>query len=258
MQSDLIAAEREAKMPKAIVLLLAWLLHQPVWAEKTLLFYSEAGQRPFSYEENGLPKGLYIDSLQRILKTLPAYRVEIRFAPWARALEEVKSGNAAAIVGVYHRPDERPFLLHSKPIFAEEVAVHCNRDAVAGRQFSQYPEDFAGLRFGNQRAYLAPGPRFFEMARAGQLTLVEGIEFHDLVKKMLVGEIDCVVNPSIVINEALVTLEARGLPERMRAKSKRIMTVKTESVHLGFSRKYEEKHPELARFRELFDQGLSR
>lgn len=211
-----------------------------------------------SYEENGQPKGFYIDALRRTLKGLPAYQVEIRFAPWARAVEEVKSGNAAAIIGVYYRPEERPFLLHSKAIFEEEVAVHCNRDAVAHRQFKHFPDDFAGLRFGNQRAYLAPGPRFFEMARAGQLTLVEGVEFHDLVKKMLVGEIDCVVNPSIVINEALVTLEARGLPERMRAKSKRIMTVKTESVHLGFSRKYEEKHPELARFRELFDQGLSR
>jgi len=239
------------------LLLLACLSCQPAWAQKTLLFYSEAGQRPFSYEENGTPKGFYVDSLQRIMKTLPAYRVEIRFVPWARAIEEVKSGNAAGILGVYHRPDERPFLNHSKPIFQEEVAVHCNRDTVAGREFVRYPDDFAGLRFGNQRAYLAAGPEFFAMARARQIQIVEGIEFHDLVKKMLVGEIDCVVNPSIVINEALVTLEARGLPERMRAKSKRIMTVKTESVHVGFSKKYEEKNPELAQFRQLFDRAAA-
>ena len=236
--------------------LLLGALFQPAWAQTVLPFYAETGQRPFSYEENGLPRGYYFDNFQRILKTLPAYRAEIRFAPWARALEEAKNGNAAAVIGVYLRPDERPFLNHSKAIFQEEVAVHCNRETVAGREFTTFPEDFAGLRFGNQRAYLTPGPRFFELVRAGRITLVEGIEFHDLVKKMLVGDIDCVVNPSVVINEALVTLEARGLPERMRARSKRVLTVRTESVHIGFSKKYEEKHPELARFRQLFDQAL--
>ncbi len=120
--------------------------------------------------------------------------------------------------------------------------MHCNRDSIEGRSFHRYPDDFAGLKFGNQRAYLAPGPRFFQLAREGKIQLVEGHEFHDLVKKMLVQEIDCVVNPTVVINEALVTLEAQGIPERMRYKSRRAMTIKTETVHVGFSKKYEESH----------------
>jgi polar amino acid transport system substrate-binding protein len=227
----------------------------PAQAQTTIVLYSEAGQRPQSYEENGIPKGAYIDNINRVLKRIPDFKVQIRFAPWARVVEEARNGNSAGVLGVYYRPRERPFLNHSRPFHSEEVAVHCNRDSIEGRSFHRYPDDFAGLKFGNQRAYLAPGPRFFQLAREGKIQLVEGHEFHDLVKKMLVQEIDCVVNPTVVINEALVTLEAQGIPERMRYKSRRAMTIKTETVHVGFSKKYEESHPELARFRQLFDQA---
>ncbi|MBY4730619.1 substrate-binding periplasmic protein [Cupriavidus pauculus] len=225
-------------------------------APTTIVLYSEAGQRPLSYEENGVPRGAYIDSVMRVLKRMPPeYKVEIRFASWARTVEEARNGNSAGILGVYYRPESRPFLNHSKAFYAEEVAVHCNRDAIEGRALKTYPEDFAGLRFGNQRGYLAPGPRFFEMAREGRIEVVEGHEFQDLVKKMLVREIDCVVNPSVVINEALTALEAQGLPERMRYKSRRVMTIKTETVHIGFSKQYEVLHPELATFRMLFNRA---
>ncbi len=227
-----------------------------VLAQTTIVLYSEAGQRPQSYEENGVPRGAYIESLMRVVKRIPGYKVEVRFASWARVVEEARNGNSAGIVGVYYRPGERPFLNHSKAFYAEEVAVHCNRDSIQGRTFKTYPDDFIGLKFGNQRGYLAPGPRFFQLARTGKIEVIEGHEFQDLVKKMLVGEIDCVVNPSAVLNEALVALEAQGLPERMRYKSRRVLTVKTETVHIGFSKPYEVLHPELARFRQLFNKAV--
>lgn len=225
-------------------------------AQTTIVLYSEAGQRPQSYEENGVPRGAYIESLMRVVKRIPGYKVEVRFASWARVVEEARNGNSAGILGVYYRPGDRPFLNHSKAFYAEEVAVHCNRDSIRGRTFKTYPDDFIGLKFGNQRGYLAPGPRFFELARTGKIEVVEGHEFQDLVKKMLVGEIDCVVNPSVVLNEALVALEAQGLPERMRYKSRRVLTIKTETVHIGFSKPYEVLHPELARFRQLFNKAV--
>lgn len=231
------------------------LIAQNSLAQTPITIYSEAGQRPFSYEEDGLPKGAYVENFMRVLKKIPGYEVQIRFASWARTVEEAKNGNSAGVLGVYYRPDERPFLNHSKAIFEEVVAVHCNRDSVENRQLKKYPDDFSGLKFGNQRGYLAPGPAFFEFARQGKITVIEGLEFAGLVKKMLVGEIDCVVNPSQVLDEALNTLESRGLPERMRYKSKRIMTIKTESVHVGFSKKYEELHPEFKKFRLLFDKA---
>lgn len=224
-------------------------------AQIPVVLYSESGQRPLSYEENGMPKGAYIESLNRVLKRLPEYKVQIRFAPWARAVEEARNGNSAGVLGVYYRPGERPYLNHSRPFYTEDVAVHCNRDSIEGRQLQAWPDDFVGLRFGNQRGYLAPGLRFFQLAGEGKIEIVEGHEFHDLVKRMLVREVDCVVNPSVVINEALVTLEAQGIPERMRYKSRRVMTIKSETVHIGFSKKYEEAHPEQARFRHLFDKA---
>lgn len=227
-------------------------------AQTKFVIYSEAGQRPFSYEENGVAKGFYVENLQRVLKKMPNYEVQIKFASWARAVEEARAGNSAGVLGVYYRPNERPFLNHSAAIFEEEVAVHCNRDKVENKKLETYPDDFAGLSFGNQRGYLAPGPAFFEMVKQGKITVVDGVEFAGLVKKMLVGELDCVINPSIVLNESLVALESKDLPERMRYKSKRIMAIKTESVHVGFSKKYEEGHPEFLKFRQLFDQAAGK
>ena len=60
-------------------------------AETTLVLYSEAGQRPLSFEENGMPKGAYIENLNRILKRIPDFEV----APDATL--EVKVGAAAMI-----------------------------------------------------------------------------------------------------------------------------------------------------------------
>lgn len=244
--------ERDAMKTRIAALVI--LLATPCFASDIpIIIYSEAGQRPFSYEENGVPKGAYIENLQRVLKKVPGYNVQIRFASWARALEEARTGNSAGVLGVYYRPSERPFLIHSKGFYKEEVAVYCNREKIAGRTFEAYPDDFVGLRFGNQKGYLAPGPRFFEFAKAGKIAIVEGLEFSGLVKKMLAGEVDCVANPGLVLDEAIKTLESQGLPLHMRQKAKRIMTVQTETVHLGFSRKFEEQYPEIAKFRELFD-----
>lgn len=248
-------ARRQHRLTRTLLLAGLTLAPVPTWALTTLVFYSEQDQKPMSYAENGQAKGLYSEHFLRIANRIPGYRVEIRFASWARALEEARNGNSAGIIGVYYRPQERPFLNHSKPILQEALAVHCNRDTVRQRRFLHFPQDFAGLTFGNQRAYLAPGPAFFAMVRQGRIKVVEGQSFPGLVKKMLVGEIDCVVNPSLVLDQAITTLETQGLPERMRYKSARIMTIKMETVHVGFSKQYEAHHPALRTFRLWFDQA---
>jgi polar amino acid transport system substrate-binding protein len=227
-------------------------------AKTPIVLYSEEGQKPFSYQENAEVKGAYIDSLAKILKKLPDYEVSIKLAPWARAIAEVEHGESAGIIGVYYRPNERPFLNHSKAIYLEEVAVYCNRENIKNRQFKQFPDDFTGMSFGNQKAYLAPGPAFFEFAKQEKIKIVEGIEFPKLVKKMLVGELDCVVNPDLVIQMTLKDLEAAGLPERMQNTSRLVMKTKQETVHIGFSKKYEETHPELKKFRLLFDSMINK
>ncbi|QJQ06340.1 hypothetical protein EJG51_011265 [Undibacterium piscinae] len=48
-------------------------------------------------------------------------------------------------------------------------------------------------------------------------------------------------------------MAAAGLPERMQDKSSLVMKTKQETVHVGFSKKFEELHPELKKFRLLFD-----
>ncbi|MFZ6748878.1 substrate-binding periplasmic protein [Undibacterium sp. Ren11W] len=241
-----------------IVSLLLLLTSHLASAKTSIVLYSEEGQKPFSYQENGAVKGAYVDSLAKILKKLPDYEVKIKLAPWGRAIAEVEHGESAGILGVYYRPDERPFLNHSKAIYLEEVAVYCNREAIKNRQFKQFPDDFAGMSFGNQKAYLAPGAAFFEFAKQGKIKIVEGIEFPNLVKKMLVGELDCVVNPDLVIQMTLKDLAVAGLPERMQDKSSLVMKTKQETVHIGFSKKYEEMHPELKKFRQLFDSVINK
>lgn len=227
-------------------------------AKTLIVLYSEEAQKPFSYQENGKVKGAYVDSLVKVLKKMPDYEVSIKLAPWGRAIAEVEHGDSAGILGVYFRPDERPFLHHSKAIYLEEVAVYCNREAMKHRQFKQFPDDFVGMSFGNQKAYLAPGAAFFEFAKQGKIIIVEGVEFPNLVKKMLVGELDCVVNPDLVIQMTLKDLAAAGLPERMQDKSSLVMKTKQETVHIGFSKKYEETHPELKKFRLLFDSMINK
>ncbi len=48
----------------------------PAQAQTTIVLYSEAGQRPQSYEENGIPKGAYIDNVNRVPKRIPEFKVQ--------------------------------------------------------------------------------------------------------------------------------------------------------------------------------------
>jgi polar amino acid transport system substrate-binding protein len=89
-------------MTRRGVLWLAWLvlLTQPVLAERPLKIVYYHDFRPFSWDENGQAKGLFVDILNEVLVRRLGLNVVHECYPWQRAQEMVEKGLADAFCTV--------------------------------------------------------------------------------------------------------------------------------------------------------------
>ena len=70
--------------------------------------------------------------------TKVGYKVTIRFAPWARAVKLVESGEADAVIGAYFTEERAIFGLYSHPLFT-------SRDILLVRKDSRVPKTINNL-----------------------------------------------------------------------------------------------------------------
>ena len=66
---------------------------------------------PYSYEQDGIAKGLHIDIVTRALENL-GYAYKSTPLPWKRCLESVKTGKFDAIVSSSFRPERAQYLYY--------------------------------------------------------------------------------------------------------------------------------------------------
>jgi len=174
---------------------------------------------------DGKPQGLYADIVSELDELLPSIDIRLEAAHWNRAKYLVSSGHRTGLVGTYYRPLDRPYLVtYSTPIWTEETAVFC-RKGVAKPGWV-YPTDYAGLRFGNNEGFKSPGPEFFAMVDAGQITLEEA-PLPDNLRKLENNRIDCYVQ-DVAVTEAEI---AKAGYENIE----RIKVLTSEPVHIGFT-----------------------
>ena len=169
---------------------------------ETVTIVQDASYPPYMMETASGPRGIYAKIMIEADKRLPSYQFDLKALPWSRAVHFVSSGRANALLGTYYRPKERPWLKHySAALMYESVYVYC-REGVARRDWV-YPDDFAGLVFGNNSGFSTPGTAFFEMVARGEIYLSEE-QTTDLNLKLLhYGRADCYVQDKAVVDPVL-------------------------------------------------------
>jgi polar amino acid transport system substrate-binding protein len=169
-----------------------------------LVLAGDDSHPPYSWQENGQPKGLYVELLQLALQQLPGQTVRWEMEPWRRALRRAELGQAHALFPPHRFGAERPFLGRYVPLIGDEQpVVVCQLERLQARTRTRWPEDFGDLRFGLSAGVLMGGDAFWAAVNRGDIRAeaVGSIQLN--LRKLMARRSDCHINTRYSINWAL-------------------------------------------------------
>jgi len=191
---------------------------------------------PYSYEEEGIAKGLYVDILREAFKKLRNYKVTFRMLPWKRGLAMIELGEHPAIFPPYYRPDKRPYISqYSEPIYVEKVLPICKKGVLKNSN-PQWPSDYKGLSVGTNRGFLAPGKAFFEMVAKGELKLIETQNSYSALRMLMLNRIDCYVNSKLTIDWNLKKLNRLKIYQQATNNLIFSSVISQENAYIGYTK----------------------
>lgn len=212
---------------------------------ETVTMVQDAGFPPYMMQTPSGPGGIYAEIIREVDRRLPGYQIELQALPWSRALHLVASGRIKTLLGTYQRPKQRPWLRqYSKVITYESLFVYC-RKGVADKTWS-FPDDYAGLVFGNNSGFETPGPAFFDLVAAGRIFLNEEQTTELNLKLLQYGRADCYVQDKSVVDPLLST----GLFDMIEP----VKQLTYETTHVGFSEAWDAQQAD--RFKQELDRVL--
>lgn len=209
---------------------------------------------PYSYLDDGIPRGIFHEIFAELSDRIPDYRIEIDVLPWKRALKSVEIGQHIAVFPPYYWPEQRPWITtYSEPILKETVATYC-QPPIAARPRTNWPEDYFGLRIGLGLGSLAAGPAFFKAAEEGKLTHV-AIPLESIIPHLLANKVDCIVQDTNVLHyQYRKYATPRSLGEKLEVYARLGTQVSENWAYLAFSDDPQHQFPYQEDFiRELND-----
>lgn len=205
------------------------------WGSESVVLYGDEAYPPYSYVENGVSKGIYVDFLRQVAKAMPDFDVQLQPVAWKRGLQMMKSGEAQALFPPYII-NERDYLKpYSTALYTERIVLMCH-PAVMNQPRVNFPADFAQLNIGINRGF-ALNEEFQKAARARQIRLDEANNNDANVRKLAARRIDCYANDQAAIRYTLRKLQRDG---KASAEIKALRLVETVTIsqstaHIGFS-----------------------
>lgn len=228
-----------------LLLLCGWLaLITPLMAEpQTVIIYYDENYPPYTYQQEGQPKGLYNDILQAAFKRLPAYRLHLQPVAWARGLAMLQEGSALALIPPYRWPQERPYIdAYVGPLGEEDVALYC-RQGLPLPGSPRWPLDFRGLQIGVNQGFL--------MSRSLNQPFQDGavlrVEFRDAMEGLAalkVGAVDCYANDRLSVEWAWRQAKRDSSRlARIPAELRPTLVLDRQQAFIGFSKVNAQQYP---------------
>jgi polar amino acid transport system substrate-binding protein len=242
------------------LLALLFLAPMAACADTLVTLLLDEAYPPYSYRTGDEAAGIYADILRAAEPQLRGYRLKLEPQPWRRALAEVEAGRALAIVPPYHRPRERPWIApYSVPILEERVVVFCHHQVFAKGPRKRWPDDYQGLRFGNNPGYLSADQPFWHAVRRGLILIEEAPGNRANLQKLLRQRIDCYFNERLAILAELALMRRDGLYDPNDATPLvEGPTISVEHGHVGYSNTDNARFPFKADFVRQLNAAIER
>jgi polar amino acid transport system substrate-binding protein len=178
-------------------------------ANIAVTIYADDGYPPYSYLDKGQPAGLYYEIVKAAVAQMTGYKVDIKPVPWRRGMALLKSGKGFALYPPYKNTKDEPWTWpYSEPLLDEHVVAYCNPKALKKPSGLQWPDDFFGLRVGNNAGFIVGGEQFDQAVKDGKIELHEARDSLANIRKLRLGRIDCYINDRQAILWTLKVLQS--------------------------------------------------
>ncbi len=168
-------------------------------AKQNVTFYGCVDYSPYSYEENGEPKGIYVDIIKQVFSEIPEYNLIIKIIPWKTCLEYFKAGKCVAIFPPYSTEERKAWMTFSEPIFRELVVVFGKPKNLKGKL--KWPEDFYGSSIAVNESFdcaAMGGKKFGDACKDGRIIIKEEISNDQNLKNVELEKVDFYINDRFI------------------------------------------------------------
>ncbi|MGF1756103.1 transporter substrate-binding domain-containing protein [Vibrio makurazakiensis] len=237
--------------------LLIWILgaiHSHASERIPVVVYADDAYPPYSYEVNGVAKGIYADILRIAFSRMPNYTVSIIPVPFKRGLKMLETGKGFALYPPYFYANKRSYISpYSTAILDEEVVVYCNQHKIKSiRNQPIWPDDFFGMTIGINESFSIGGDEFWQAEKDKNINVEPGRDNRENVLKLRAGRIDCYINDKLSIQWEVKQLKESGDLDEDTAFHLSV-NVSSEHGYLAYSGINENHFPYKADFVEKFD-----
>lgn len=181
-------------------------------ADQKVTIYVDENYPPYTFQDNGSVKGIYVNILKNAFSNMIGYNVDIKAVPWQRGKLLLETGKGFALVPPYfHGHDWLYIWPYSLPILDETVVVICT-DEILEIPRPKWPEDYAGLTIGINSGFDGyGGEKFWTMVKDGKILLSEVESTIQNIQMLILGRTDCYIISRLSFAWELKKLSAAGL-----------------------------------------------
>lgn len=147
---------------------------------------------PFSYEENGVVRGIAVDVVTELFKRLD-YTAEIKLLPWTRSLQMVQDGDTDGIFCAFYSDERAIYMDYMKEPLAYE-ALYCYSLKDSPVVFDGTMTSLKPYRIGVIQDWYY-GAEFESAAKSGLYKIQNVTDIAINIQKLIEGRIDVIVNP---------------------------------------------------------------
>ena len=208
-------------------------------AVQTVELLGDKSYPPYSYLEDGVAKGIYVDIIQTAISKMPEYNVKFRMIAWNRSIALIKKGKALGFFPPYYSKERTAWTQFSEPILAERSNVYALSKTLKGKR--QFPEDFFGLTVCLNKGFtlMTGGIKMKNAIEHNDLKLIYGKNNRACLGRVFRGAAD------LYVNDQLINISE--FPE-----IKRGLIAAENSGHIGFTL-HKKNYPYIDDFEKKFN-----
>lgn len=178
---------------------------RPPLLDRPLRIVTEAWH-PYVFEDaEGKPAGSDLEITEAVFAKL-GQPIEVRFCPWKRCIELVRTGNADALLGAIRTPEREAFMMYPEnPLSAYATGVFVRSNSDPG-----YTElaDLVGDKGGTLHGY-----QYCNAVRNGNLSVEPERSLEGNFRKLERGRIDYIIS-NLVVGESAI--RSAGLEDKIK------------------------------------------
>ena len=220
--------------------------------------YTDDAYRPYSFQENGEVKGMYVDVLQAAFSKMKGFKVTLKTIPWKRGKKLMEVGKGFGLAPAFFHGHDWPYLYpYSLPFYTETIIAVCDEKHLQSPR-NVWPDDYINLKIGNVSGYDGWGGEIFrKLVKQGKIKYEEAKGSQENISKLGRKRIDCIMMEEKTFDYEFTKIKHMGKYDEggKDVKLKKGALIGSDPVYIGYSKTAREKggYPFQFEFMQAFD-----